>query len=126
MGNFCKCTVSQAQCPPGPLEAVPHTVVIMVGYQADGRALGDGLLLWQEVHTLHPVVPPLKWETENQQSPSYNRNASNPEAKNPSQKSVCRETMVWTTDSYCGQRDKEENCQVREADSLPESLLEHC
>lgn len=36
----------------------------MVGYQAEGRALDHGLLLWQEVHTLHPVVPPLKWETE--------------------------------------------------------------
>lgn len=100
MGNFSKCTVSQAQCPPGPLEAVPHTVVIMVGYQADGRALGDGLLLWQEVHTLHPVVPPLKWETENQQSPSYNRN-SNCFSVNSSKDTLTHTPHIYIPSSTC-------------------------
>lgn len=39
-------------------------------------------------------------------------------SQNPSQKPVFRKTLVWVTDSYCGQRDKEENSQVREANGL--------
>lgn len=45
---------------PGSLQAVPQTVVIVTDAQTELFSFGHAALLWQEVDTLHPVVPPLK------------------------------------------------------------------
>lgn len=42
------------------LQAVPQTVVIMADGQTELLPFRHPALLWQEVDTLHPVVPPLK------------------------------------------------------------------
>lgn len=42
------------------LQAVPQTVVVMADGQTELLPFRHPALLWQEVHTLHPVVPPLK------------------------------------------------------------------
>lgn len=41
-------------------QAVPQAVVVMADGQTQLLAFSHPPLLWQEVHTLHPVVPPLK------------------------------------------------------------------
>ena len=120
MGNVRTCAVSQAQCRPheeawgipGPLKAVPPTVVVMVGYQAEGRALDHGLLLWQEVHALHPVVPPLKWETESAVTKLQQEQRFESKSQNPSEKSLQGDQCGLQTATVA--RDKE-NLQVREA-----------
>lgn len=48
---------------PVRLQAVPQTVVIVADSQTQLLPLCHPALLWQEVHTLHPVVPPLKHTT---------------------------------------------------------------
>lgn len=45
---------------PVSLQAIPQTVVIVTDSQTQLLSFSHPALLWQEVDTLHPVVPPLK------------------------------------------------------------------
>lgn len=45
---------------PGRLQTVPQTVVVMADSQTELVSFFHRFLLRQEIHTLHPVVPPLK------------------------------------------------------------------